>query len=352
MSVVESATEGNVPAKPARHKRGCLFWITRGGAALIGFVFMLGMCGVVYQVVATESDLSAYPPPGQIVDVGDYNMHLYCVGEGSPTVILEAGGSLTSSSWAWVQPEIAQVTRVCAYDRAGYGWSDLSLVGYGSVLNSTELHILLDLAGIEGPYILAGHSLGGLYARVYAQQYPDEVVGLVQIDATHPDAWQRRGLREGAGMDRVFLEAGPIAATFSVLRFIEFVPIDTDLPERQQAEMRAYFATTRFANAALILDNTFPEILAPAREITSFGDLPLVVLTTGEVDAAATPDDQILRELQQELVNLSTNSVYRVVEGATPNSLVHNREHAQAAIDAILQVIEAVRTGQPLVQSP
>jgi pimeloyl-ACP methyl ester carboxylesterase len=330
------------------NRRGCLFYVARGLLAWMLLIVVLAVGGVVYQMVATRADQQAYPPPGQLVDVGGSSLHLYCTGEGAPTVILDAGGGFTSSSWAWVQPEIAETTRVCAYDRAGWGWSDPSLHGYSAVQNAAELRTLLANAGVPGPYILVGHSLGGLYVRVYAQQYQASVIGMVQLDASHPDAWRRLGLREGAAADPTLLAMGPTASRFGLLRLIAFTPIDTDLPERQQQEMRAFFATTQFAESALAFDRAFPTILEDARHITGLDDIPLAVLTLGEVDTAETDEAVNLKGMQLELAALSADSIYRAVPGATQNGLVHHRETAQASIQAILDVINAVRRGQPL----
>ncbi len=329
-------------------RRGCLFYIVRGLLTLIVLVVVVLIGASIYQSQATQADAQAYPPPGQLIDIGGYKLHIHCTGEGTPTVILDAGGGFTSSSWAWVQPEIAKTTRVCAYDRAGWGWSDPSPQGYSAVQNAAELRTLLANSGIPAPYVLVGHSLGGLYARVYAVQYPQDVIGMVQIDASHPDAWRRLGLREASSADPSILKMGPTASRFGLLRLMGFPPIDTDLPERQQQEMRAFFVTTKFAESALAFDKAFPTILEDARHITGLEDIPLAVLTLGSVDAALTDESVNLKGMQLELATLSVDSVYRAIEGATHNSLVHNQQIAQASIQAILDVIEAVRSGRPL----
>ena len=123
--------------------------------------------------------------------MGGYQLHIHCLGEGNPTVILEAALPGASAHWGWVQPDIATTTRVCAYDRAGMGWSDPGPEPRDAQTIASELHTLLDNARIEGPYVLVGHSFGGLYARMYTAQYPDEVAGMVLVDSTHPDQWTR-----------------------------------------------------------------------------------------------------------------------------------------------------------------
>lgn len=130
------------------------------------------------------------PVPGQRVDIGGWRLHLNCQGErkpGQPTVILEAGGGDSSVTWALVQPKVAAFSRVCSYDRAGSGWSDLGPNPRTMRQMVYELHMLLNHAGLQPPYLLVGHSLGGFLLRLYTSSYPAEVSGLVFVDASHED---------------------------------------------------------------------------------------------------------------------------------------------------------------------
>ena len=130
-------------------------------------------------------DATRLPPPGRLVDVGGFRLHINCVGEGHPTVILDAGLGQTSLDWSLVQPDLGRTTRVCAYDRAGMAWSDPSSNTRTPAIVAEELHTLLANAGIAGPYVLVAHSLSGKYARMFAMRHPTEVAGLVLIDARH-----------------------------------------------------------------------------------------------------------------------------------------------------------------------
>ena len=161
-----------------RRGRGCLLWLGASLAALLG----LALVGYSYEPVAEAADAKAYPPPGQLVDVGGYRLHINCTGEGTPTVVVESGWGDFSETWARVQPEIARTTRVCTYDRAGMGWSEASPEPRTAREFAKELHTLLEKANESGPHILVGHSMGGYTVRVYAHDYPDEVVGLVLVD--------------------------------------------------------------------------------------------------------------------------------------------------------------------------
>ena len=129
---------------------------------LVVALLALAVAGAIYQSIATELAERAYPPPGEMVDVGGYSLHINCVGQGSPTVLLDAGSGGFSAQWVRVQQEVSGTTRVCAYDRAGMGWSEMGPEPRDAKRITGELHALLEGAGIEGPYVLVGHSFGGL----------------------------------------------------------------------------------------------------------------------------------------------------------------------------------------------
>src|ERR687898_2700183 len=174
-------------------------WIGRVLLWLIVALLVLAVVGAIYQAIATERAERAYPPPGEMVDVGGYSLHINCVGQGGPTVLLDAGSGLFSAQWVRVQREVSKTTRVCAYDRAGMGWSEMGPDPRDARQITGELHTLLNNAGIEEPYVLVGHSFGGMYMQTYAARYPDEVAGVALVDSsTGPDQFgQRPGAREG-----------------------------------------------------------------------------------------------------------------------------------------------------------
>ena len=135
--------------------------------------------------------VSTHAAPGEMVRVGQHRLHLLCMGEGEPTVVLESGLGGNSLDWVRVQPIIAEHNRVCTYDRAGYGWSELGPLPRTSERIADELHILLKRARIPGPYILVGHSFGGYSVRLFATHYANETAGLVLVDAAHEDQFSR-----------------------------------------------------------------------------------------------------------------------------------------------------------------
>ncbi len=348
MQTITSA--GETLVRPHAQRRGIGFsgWFQR---LLLGFMILLvalGAMGATYQAVATARDRRAYPAPGQLVDVGGYKLHIHCMGEGSPTVILDAAGGNSSASWGLVQPELAHSTRVCAYDRAGMGWSERGPVPRDMRQQVRELHALLSGAGIEGPYVLVGHSYGARIARVYAKEHPDAVAGMALIDPGTLDDDPRFPPENRA---QLASEARMVAfarwlAPFGVVRVLLPPAEYDDLPMPQQAASQAFNVTTAFFQTIADQFRALPLTYAQEREVTSLGSMPLIVVSS------TMPDDATRRvwtTINGELAALSTNSVHRVIDGATHMGLVYKREHAQATIDAIRHVVEAARGGQPLV---
>jgi pimeloyl-ACP methyl ester carboxylesterase len=332
----------------ATFRRRSLLWLKRGLWGLAITLLTLGGLGAIYQAVAASMDRRNYLPPGQLVEIGGRRLHLVVMGKesGQPVVILDGGMAGFSSNFFWVQRELAATTRVVAYDRAGLGWSDPAPEPQDAFQASRDLHAALAAAGINAPYVVAGHSYGGLVVRAFTDLYPDEVVGMVLIDASHPDQWahipaSRDGRLNGRGNHlTAFL------ARFGVVRL--FQPgraVYAGLPERPAAEMKAILAQPQSWSTggdALLLwdDRTRPQI----NQARSLGDLPLAVLSVTEQALYA----DILTGLQAELATLSSNSFHYTEAGATHESLVAEQEHALVVVETIRRVLEAARTGQPL----
>jgi pimeloyl-ACP methyl ester carboxylesterase len=315
--------------------------------ALAG-VTATALIAVLYQTISTAHDQRTYPPPGHLIDVGGYRLHLYCTGNGSPTVVLLGASFDTVSDWSWVQPKVAQVTRVCAFDRAGIGWSDLGPGPHDPQTNSRELHAALEKAGIGGPFVLVGHSFGGLYSRHYAAMYPHDVVGSILIEATSPDFLRRTGKPEVMpNADSRMINMGPVAARLGILRLFQFTPVDNGLPGKQRMELRAYYSTDRFADCARSIFRDFPTILAEVRATGSLGATPLIVV----VGSRSENSSGTLFELQKELAALSSDSAILIVEGADHESLVRSQHYSQGTIEAIIDVVDTARKHEPLQQS-
>src|SRR5215210_7942629 len=327
-----------------RPKRGLGFWVRRGLVWLIAGVLALAVMGTIYQAVATQIDQRTYPPPGKLVDVGDHSLHINCLGEGSPTVILEAANLGMSAHWTRVQQQVAQTTRVCAYDRAGLGWSEPGPEPRDARRVSSELHTLLSDAGTEGPYVLVGHSYGGLYARMYAARYSQEVGGVVLVDSSHPEQFTRS--QEGRAMYEQTSRIGaviPWLTRLGVIRLSNFYPAHPDLPSQQREQIEAFNSSTRQVVTTVEEFRATPETNAQVRNTGSLGDKPLAVISAGE----QSPD---WLEMQDELAALSSDSIHRVVDGATHESLLYDEGDSQVTSAAIEQVVEALRADRPLIR--
>ena len=166
-------------------------WLRSAFRLLIVVLVVVLFAGFLYENISETRERRFHPMPGQLVDIGGYKLHIDCTGQGSPTVILDAGMGDSFLSWHKVQPEIAKFTRVCSYDRAGLGYSDSSPRPRTSRVFVDELHRLLQHASITGPLVLVGHSMGGFDVRLYASLYRNEVIGLVLVDSSHPEQQKR-----------------------------------------------------------------------------------------------------------------------------------------------------------------
>lgn len=334
-----------VSVENAAHKRGCLFYVKRGLFALVILIVALGALGFIYQSAAEASDRNAFAAPGQLLDVDGHQMHIVCTGEGSPTVILEAGAGAFSAIWGWIQPVVAQQSRVCAYDRAGFGWSEPGPEPRDVQQIALELHTLLGKAGVEPPYVMVGHSLGGIYVRVYNARYPGEVLGMALIDATHPDTWARQG--ESLEALRVMASISAVLSRFGVMR-LAFGGQRFNLPAPDDSVLMAYTTSTRYWDMQRADMAAASGTIDEGRAAGDLGDLPLAVLAAVDYPEGKGRDTELA--LQMELAALSSNRLYRLVDGARHITLLTNEPYAEQVSDAVLNVVEAVRTGEPLAQ--
>ncbi len=354
MGTIITSSATSAQPQGTRRRKGLGFWTGRILLVLVIALVALAATGAIYQAVATAIDRRVYPAPGQLVDVGGYQLHIHCTGAGSPTVILESAFPGISADWAWVQPQVANTTRVCAYDRAGMGWSDLGPQPRDASQIAAELHTLLHRAGIQPPYVLVGHSLGGLFVRRYAAHYPNELAGMVLVDATHPDVLTRLPPEFAAGFtpSESVLALFPILARLGVTRLglVDPFPVDPNLPAQQHAVITALTVSTKSTTAIAGELRAIPASLAQVRAAGELGGTPLVVVTSENTFPGSPQTQRSWNELQHDLVALSSNSTQRTIAGATHESLVYSQKDAQATIAAIRQVVDVARTGQPLVQ--
>jgi pimeloyl-ACP methyl ester carboxylesterase len=292
----------------------------------------------VFPIVALTqtvgTDQNSPPPLGKLVDVGGYRVHLYCTGTGSPTVVIVGAGF--SFDWGLIQPEVAKFTQVCAYDHSGTTWSDDGPKDSCS-LRVSEVHTALENAGVKGPYVLVGHSLGGLVARLYAGKYPDEVGGMTFVDhamvtfhirtsgdATVPHPVTPPMLSKPNGMKIFGMESDP--------NFSKLADQDRQLHLWAMSQTRNQMALG--ANAEMM-----PECVAQADAISKehshpLGDKPLVDVSTDEI---RTPD---YIKLQTDLLSLSQNSKQIIAEKSGHFVII---DRPDVVVDAIQQVVQSVR---------
>ncbi len=347
---------------------------------VIALVVLLPMAGFGYQTVASWLDRQAYPPHGQMVDVGGYKLHLYCVGEGSPTVVMDSGLGGTWLDWSKVQPALSATTRTCSYDRAGMGWSDVGQEPRDAQQAVGELHTLLQKAGIDGSLLLVGHSNGGLRMQLYAARYPQEVVGLVLVDPTltltpaeqmaalPPETQVRLNAllatmaeaTESAPPDRDSgLQTLAALAPFGVLRLLggNLLELNAKLPAEVLESYCAVSLRTTYLPVLLSESRQIEQSIQQVRDANiQFGDLPLVVLindldASQDLDGLSEAEQELLRLMApiahyggQALSDLSSQGRLIIVEGS---SHYIQLDRPDVVIQAIEQVIAQVHAAQP-----
>jgi pimeloyl-ACP methyl ester carboxylesterase len=292
--------------QPATQSRRWLRIILR---ALLILVVLLATAGFFYENISEARDRRFHPMPGRLIDVGGYTMHIDCIGEGSPTVVLDSGLGDSYISWYKVQPEIAKFSRVCSYDRAGLGYSDSSYRPRTGNVMAEELHTLLRDASILPPYVLVGHSMGGYNVRLFASLYRNEVAGMVLVDSSHPEQ-EKRFPQALNDMDKTWVREQEFLAfsmPLGIPRLLGFCGND--------ARVRASDCNFHSHREGLTELKTFPESAAQTAGTGSLGDLPLAVLSH-DPDAPqpdlpedlVKPTNDVWEQMQQELAHLSTRS--------------------------------------------
>lgn len=273
------------------------------GAVLLLFGLAAGNVGA-YTLNHTTIDFST--PPGKLVDIGGYRLHIYCLGQGSPTVVFDSGMGGFSLEWVDIQTALSRYTRVCTYDRAGYGWSDRSPYPRTTQVMVQELHRLLRMAHVPPPYLLAGHSFGGYNIRYFAGEFPHEVVGLLLIDASHP---QQFSYFPKVPVHKVSVPRPPRSSRIHIVR----PAFPLDYPE--QIRQLAYMLMVRRHSARIQLQE-LEHFQESAQEVVAqdarFPHLPVTILTRGERVWPNTlygdAMERVWSFLQHDLLSLSDKS--------------------------------------------
>jgi pimeloyl-ACP methyl ester carboxylesterase len=299
--------------------------------------------GALAQNIAVQRDAHFMAVPGRLVDLGDRRLHLDCTGTGSPTVVLESGLAGRSPLWARISAATAGTTRVCAYDRAGTGWSDSAPGPHDSVAVAADLHRLLAVAGERGPYVLVGHSTGGVYAMTYAARHPEQVAGLVLLDSASPRQFDV--LPDYAGQYRMLTRLYAVRPALARLGVGRLVPdlSSNEVPGRAGTQAAILAIRPRDARAARDEVSTYPWAFAQAQALTTLGGKPLVVVSA----SGTLTGTRGWSVAQQQLAGLSTNSSRRTVQGSHAGLLDHAGSFEEAAA-AVTDVVHAVRTGAPV----
>jgi pimeloyl-ACP methyl ester carboxylesterase len=285
------------------------------------------------------------------VNVDGHQMHIYCTGEGSPTVVLEAGAYSYSTEWYWVQRQMSSTNRVCSYDRAGYGWSEPVAGSRDGLQLVHELHSLLQAANVPSPYVMAGHSLGGVTDPIYASEYPGDVLGMVLVDSAipltsmDPDNYEKyKSQNESAYW---LLSA---LVRFGAARFIIGREVaGYGLPPAVAEELTALKSTNQAVDTwdAEVRQSLW-KLSQQAKAAADLGTRPLIVLWAGHPELAMPEDRAKLKMIWSQVAVFSSNSVTRVIDGADHGSIQGNEQYAALISRAIREVIESARSGQAL----
>lgn len=306
----------------------------------LGILALILISGYTFQTLSSKNSDATMKPPGKLFTVNDYQIHLHCTGSGSPTVILEASEGGLASSWGWIQPVVTKKTRVCAYDRRGRGWSTGNSNEISVEQAAKDLHAVLWAAQLQDKYIFVGHGLGGIYAQKYQERYPDEVVGLVLIDASNPAQVVTTPdmLLNANTLENEYRFLGSLSQ-FGLTRFYYSVGGKNffhALPEKETAES-IYFWTkpehyTSMANEYAQIEKLY----AQGEEFGSVDPIPVRIISAAET----TPEWE---RLQNDLFTLSKDSTRVTIPDSTHLSLVYTKEHAQRVIPVINSLVETLK---------
>jgi pimeloyl-ACP methyl ester carboxylesterase len=281
------------------------------------------------------------PHAGRTYLVAGHRLYLRCEGSGAPTVVLFNGLSERTPSWTWVRRDVAAQTRVCVFDRAGQGWSGSFSGRQDAHQLSADAHGLLAAAHVPGPYVLAGHSVGGAYALAYAMDYPNQVAGVALIDSASPDQFD---LPAYPGFYSIWNRVSallPSLARAGIVRLALGTGFDS-LPRADRGALRAFGSSPRELRADRNEFASLPTVFRQDRALTSLGGKPLFVLT------AERGEQPGWSALQRKLTTLSSNSLHETAHGATHAALLEDRGFAAATGRAIRAVVRSARNGDPI----
>ena len=313
---------------------------------IAGLLVLIVVAGLISRLFSSSGK-----PNGTLYDVGGFSLNLDCKGQpnGLPTLVIESGAGTPSQAYHWLHAELQNDMRVCRYDRAGLGFSELGDTGKDAETVAKQLRTLLQAADIQPPYLLAGHSLGGPYIRVYTDMYPDEVTGLIFLDSSHPEQMERLERSQDSGLPW-FMSLLPIAGDLGVINLVIMATgsIDEDgIPPEQQEISASFYSSGKFARGALLEMDVLEEILDRAGETVDFGDRPILVFSAGsqpeeQMRAAGFDPEQMKtawHEMQVELSQLSSDGQQFTMPEGAHMSILTSKDQAEFIISEIRKLL-------------
>lgn len=327
-------------------------WIIRFASALAALMALAVVTGSAYELIQRHEAKRDFPPVGALVDIGGRRIQLDCRGTGSPTVVFESGLDINGSlSWTAVQGTVAKTTRACSYSRAGIMWSDTSSGPQNGKTTADDLHKTLSAAGEHGPFVLVGHSLGGPYIMTYTKYYGQDVVGLVFVDASHPDQVERLKAvmpQQNAFLDKFLVS---LAWTGALRPFVAGVVPQEPHQDTHDVEMIRAYAPTSLASM-LVENGALDQTLVEAGTFRQLGNRPLFVLTAmapfspAELQsmhmsaAQGASMREVWKEMQDDEATWSSRSQHQLVGDSSHYIQFHRPD---LVIHAVLSVVDTVR---------
>lgn len=300
----------------------------------VSILLIICIAGFVYEHVSRRFAPRLCPPQGRLVDIGGYRLHLYCIGDGLPTVVFDSGAFDSLRQWDRVQPQVATITRACSFDRAGLGWSDQSLEIPSFRHSAEDLRKLLSKARVPGPYVLVGHSNGGLDTQDFAHLYADSVVGMVLDDSVNAEETLRFPERfKTPGWLRLLLK---LAMPIGIPRLMGWCDETAACPD-----------CAKFTDTVLTELKSYNQSEAEVRSGSNFDDLPLFVLEHDPAIGLAGERDEAFERAwvswQKRLAALSSNSRLQIVHGVGHEI---QRDRPETVVEAVKWVINQSRKEQ------
>lgn len=341
-------TDSNIGKTPSSAGSSNARSIGRRGPRIFGVLFLsLILVGVVYQQATQILDRRYYSPPGQMLMVEGVATHIYCSGNGSPTVILEAGATGFAQAWAWVQESLAEETRVCSYDRPGLGWSEHPAEGYSGIDTARHLRSLLEQAQEAGPFVMVGHSMGGPLVQIFTGLYPEEVAAVGLVDPTHPALLERYPVRAGAQKEAfsTLIRVSSLLSYTGLLRASNLLAHKArGLPPEDYRVARLFAASPHHLNTTRRELDQWDVTMTAAIQHMDLRGRPLTVLSATEV-SGVMPEEYLepIQALHGELARTSTDSHHIKIPEADHFSIILDAGPAQQTAAALKELVKRTR---------